>query len=77
LKTYKNSLTGPLSIADLEYGVMTNKYGVSVSFPRQLVIFGKTVDISILSENLDFFKTHKNSYTGPLGITNPEYGGHN
>jgi hypothetical protein len=35
---------GPLSIADLEYGVMTNKYGVSVSFPRQLAIFGKTVD---------------------------------
>jgi hypothetical protein len=24
----------------------------------------------------DFFKTRKNSYTGPLCITNPEYGGH-
>jgi hypothetical protein len=23
-----------------------------------------------------FYKTHKNSYTGPLGTSNPEYGGH-
>jgi hypothetical protein len=24
----------------------------------------------------DFFKTHKNSYTGPLCITDPQYVGH-
>jgi hypothetical protein len=24
----------------------------------------------------EFFKSHKNSYTGPLYITDPEYGGH-
>jgi hypothetical protein len=30
----------------------------------------------ILTENLIFFKTHKNSYTWPLCITDLEYGGH-
>jgi hypothetical protein len=28
----------------------------------------------ILSENLSFFKTCENSYTGPLCITDPQYG---
>jgi hypothetical protein len=32
LKTCNNSYTRPLSITDLEYGVTTKKYGVSVSF---------------------------------------------
>jgi hypothetical protein len=26
---------------------------------------------------MNFLKTHKNSYTGPLNIADPEYGGHN
>jgi hypothetical protein len=30
-----------------------------------------------LSEKLDFLKTCKNSYTIPLSIIDPEYGGHN
>jgi hypothetical protein len=29
-----------------------------------------------MSKNLNFFKTRKNSYTGPLCLTNSEYGGH-
>jgi hypothetical protein len=39
---------------------------------------GKTVGqhLRILTENLKILKTHKNSYTGPLCITNAEYGGH-
>jgi hypothetical protein len=55
-------------------GVTTQKYGVSISFCRKLTILRKTVayHLWILS---DFFKTHKNSYTGPLGITDLEYGG--
>jgi hypothetical protein len=27
-------------------------------------------------QNFDFFKNHKNSYVGPLCITDLEYGGH-
>jgi hypothetical protein len=27
-------------------------------------------------QKFEFFKTHKNSYTGPLRITDLEYGGH-
>jgi hypothetical protein len=30
-----------------------------------------------LNENLNFLKTHNNSYKGPLSIINPEYGSHN
>jgi hypothetical protein len=55
-------------------GVLTLKYGVSVSFCPQTgdvsKILGK--NIGILSENLNFFKTHKNSYMRLLCITNPE-----
>jgi hypothetical protein len=29
-----------------------------------------------LSKNLKFLKTHKNTYMGPLCITDPEYGSH-
>jgi hypothetical protein len=59
-------------------GVMGKKYGVSVSFSSKLTIFSKTVGshLCILSENLIFFKTHKNSYTRPLYITDLEYGDH-
>jgi hypothetical protein len=58
-------------------GVRMKKYGVSVSFCRKLTIFGKTVgkDIRILSKNLNFIKTHKNSIRGPVCITDPKYGG--
>jgi hypothetical protein len=60
--------------------VTTKKYRISVSFCPKLSIFGKTIGVSvtlwILNENLSFFKTHKNSYTGPLCITDSEYGGH-
>jgi hypothetical protein len=57
--------------------VTIKKYRVSISFCPKLAIFSKTVGyIWILSENLKFFKTYKNSYAGPLCITNPEYGGH-
>jgi hypothetical protein len=56
-------------------GVTTKKYGVSLSFCRKLVIYGKTVGlhIRILSENL---KTRENSNTRPLCITDLKYGGH-
>ena len=56
-------------------GVMTKKYGVSVSFCPKLVIFGKAVGqhLSISGENVNFFKTHKISYMGPLWITDPQY----
>jgi hypothetical protein len=59
-------------------GAMAQKYGVSTSFHRKLAIFGKTVGSHqcILSENLIFFKTHENTYTGPLGNTDLEYRRH-
>jgi hypothetical protein len=58
-------------------GARTKKYGVSFSFCRKLEIFGKTVGLHlrILSENLNFLKTHKNLCTGPLCITDSIYGG--
>jgi hypothetical protein len=40
-KTRKNSNTGLSQIRNM--GLMTKKYGVSVSFCPKLVIFGKTV----------------------------------
>jgi hypothetical protein len=51
--------------------VTTQKYGVLVSLCPILAIFGITV-----SENLSFFKTYKNSYTGLLCTTDPQYGDH-
>jgi hypothetical protein len=55
----------PFGTIDLEYGVTAKKYGVSISFCRKQTIFSKTMgyDLWILSENLNFFKTHKHSYT--------------
>jgi hypothetical protein len=68
---------GPLYIIDMEYGFMTKKYRVLVSFCRKLMIFAKTVcHLQILSKNLEILKTHKNTYVEPLCITDPEYGGH-
>jgi hypothetical protein len=68
----------PFGTIDPEYGVTAKKYGVSISFCRKQTIFSKTMgyDLWILSENLNFFKTHNNSYMGPLGTTDLEYGGH-
>jgi hypothetical protein len=57
-------------------GVTTKKYGLSVSFCSKMALFGKTVQLWILVEKLNFFKTRKNSYTGQLQITDPQYGGH-
>jgi hypothetical protein len=70
-KTRKNSYTGPLWITDPQYGGMTKKYGVSVSFCPKLAIFGKTAGqhLWILSEKLRIFKTRKISNTGPLYVT--------
>jgi hypothetical protein len=52
--------------------VMIKKYKVSVSFYPKLAIFEKTAGyyLWISSENVKFFKTRKNSNTGPLGIRN-------
>jgi hypothetical protein len=49
-------------------GVTVNKYGVSVNFCPELVIFGKTVGyhLWISRKNVKLFKTRKNSNTGPL-----------
>jgi hypothetical protein len=52
-------------------GVRTKKYGVSVSFYRKLAIFGKT-----FQQKIYFFKTRKNSYMGPLCITDLKYEGY-
>jgi hypothetical protein len=59
-------------------GVMTKDYRVSVRFCRKIMIFAKTLGqhIWIFSENLIFFKTHKNLNMGPLCITYLEYVGH-
>jgi predicted secreted protein len=59
-------------------GATTKIYGVSASFCHKLSIFAETVGshLRILSENLKILKTHKNSFTGPLRITDLEYGGH-
>jgi hypothetical protein len=42
------------------------------------MIFGKTVvkHLWILSEKLNFLKTHKNSYMGPLCIIDLQYEGY-
>jgi hypothetical protein len=58
--------------------VTTIKFGVSISFCRKLAIYGKTVrwHLCILSKNLKFSKSLKNSYRRPLCIADPEYGGH-
>ena len=46
-------------------GITTQKYCVSVSFCPKLPIIAKTVGkpLRILSKNLSFLKTRKNSYT--------------
>jgi hypothetical protein len=55
-------------------GLTAKKYEVLVSFCLKLVIFGKIVGLHlwILNEILNFLKTHKNLYTAPLCITDPE-----
>jgi hypothetical protein len=54
------------------------KSGVSISFYRKLPFYGKTVrwHVCILSENLKFSKSRKNSYRRPLCIADLKYGGH-
>jgi hypothetical protein len=55
--------------------VTTKKYSFG-KFLRKLAIFAKTVGHPwIVSKNLRNLKTHKNSYMGPLCITDLEYGG--
>jgi hypothetical protein len=44
-------------------------------FCCKLAIFGKIVQLRILSKKLNFFKPRKNSYMEPLCTTVPEYGG--
>jgi hypothetical protein len=60
-------------------GVTIEKYWVSVSLCPELRIIAKTVGqpLRILSKNLSFLKTCKNPYTGPLCITDPQFGDHN
>jgi hypothetical protein len=56
--------------------VTPKKYGVSVSFCHELVIFAKTQRLTPmdLRKNLNFIQTHKTLYMGPLFITDLEYG---
>jgi hypothetical protein len=54
--------------------VTTKIYGASVSFYRKLAIYSQILNhygfwVKILKK----IKTHKNSYIGPLCITNLEY----
>ena len=58
-------------------GVTTKKYRVSVSFCHKLRFSVKPkASLWILWRYLKFFKPGKNLYTGPLCITDPEYGYH-
>jgi hypothetical protein len=77
-KTCKNSHTRLLFITDLEYGGHDQEIHSLDQFYCKLATFGKPVGKPLwnLSENLNFFKTHKNSYTGSLCISNLECGGH-
>jgi hypothetical protein len=55
--------------------VKTKKYNVSVSFCPKLVIFGnRSPTTTDFERKFEFFKTHKNSYTGPFCITYLGYG---
>jgi hypothetical protein len=77
-KTCKNSYTWPLYITDPQYGVQDQHI---LSFGQFLAWTGdfqcnRTLTPMVLRKNLSFFKTHKNSYTGPLCITDPEYESH-
>jgi hypothetical protein len=58
-------------------GATCTKYGVSVIFYHKLLILGKIVGqhLVILSKNLKFYKTWKNSNTVSLCSTDLEYGG--
>jgi hypothetical protein len=55
--------------------LMTKKYGVSVSFYHKMMFFGKTEGnhLWILSQNLNFFKSRKSLYRGPLCLSDREY----
>jgi hypothetical protein len=59
-------------------GVTIKKYRILVSFCRKLMIFSENdgQNLWILSEILKKIKNHKNSYTGPLRLTDLEYGSH-
>jgi hypothetical protein len=54
-------------------GVTTKKYGVFVSCCLKLFDFrqNRRLTPTDFERKFEFFKSHKNSYTGPLHITDP------
>jgi hypothetical protein len=79
-KTHKNSYMGTFGTTDPEYG----SYDTEIQSFRQFL--PKMGDF-LLNRSLNtrgfwvkiwfFYKIHKNFYTGPLGISDREYRGHN
>ena len=67
---------GPLCIDDPQNGGHNQEIRRFGQFLPQIGDFTQKpwVNLSILCENWIFFKTCKNLYTGPLGITDPQYG---
>jgi hypothetical protein len=76
LKLIKNHIRDHYVFLIQNMAVITKKYRVLISFRRKLVIFGKTIGqhLWILSENLNFFTPHKNSYAESLCIIDLDYG---
>ena len=75
-KTHKNSYTGPLCLTDRNMGITTKKYWVSVGFGPKQATFGKSIGVTyrFWAKSWVLFKTRKNSYTGPLCITDRNSG---
>jgi hypothetical protein len=68
----------PLWITDPQYGGHDKDIQSFGQFLKETGDFGKTVGqhLHIWSENVKFFKTHKNTNTRPLWITDLQYGVH-
>jgi hypothetical protein len=65
-----------LCVNDLEYGLYDKEKWSFCHFLLQTGNFweNRSLTLEILSRNLKFYKTQKYMYTGPLCVTDTEYG---
>jgi hypothetical protein len=75
-KTRKNLYMGPLRVSDPEYGLYGQKIWSFGQFLPQTSIFQETQRLTALDfePKFEIFKTHKNIYTEPLWVSDPEFG---
>jgi hypothetical protein len=76
--THKNFYMGPLCVTNIEYELYEQEICSFGTFFRQQAFFrqNRRLTPTDLIEHLNFLKTHKNSNTISLCITDLEYGGH-